>query len=353
MRLYALLIVTLNAPCADAGETAPIERRRNTGAMERRFRLTGDTCLEIVWGTTSRLSAEPVRPEPATGLCDRNHTPHSQGEAAEPRLRSPSMRLRGFSLFLLLAGAFPAAASDRTFVFSVLPDRGARPGAFAFTESSLGDPGASRLVGDGLEQRFGFQARMGGRFTILASALVPVAEDTRGGTTARAEVLVDLLARGDASSGLTIAGGGGVQREPGGVNVLLARGVFDFARPRVRTTANMVLEKPLADGRDAVDALTSVGVGFRLGPRFDAGVEMLAEDLEALWEADETEGGARLMIGPSLHYRTAGRLEANLAGGPIFLLRGTRGGSDALRALGNRSGQDRGYVVRASLAYRF
>ena len=65
--------------------------------------------------------------------------------------------------------------------------------------------------------------------------------------------------------------------------------------------------------------------------------ELLAEDLEALWEADETEGGARMMIGPSLHYRTAGRLEANVAGGPIFLLRGTRGGSDALRALGNRS----------------
>lgn len=263
------------------------------------------------------------------------------------------MKNTGFALLALLALVSPAVASDRTFVFSVLPDRALKPEAFAFSESSLGDPGASRLVGDGLEQRFGFQARIGKRFTVLASALVPVAEDTRGGTTGRAEVLVDVLARGDGSSGFTIAAGGGAQREPGGVNVLLARAVFDLTRPRFRTTANMVIEKPLADGRDAVDALTSLGVGFRLGPRFDAGLELLAEDLEALWEADEAEGGARMMIGPSLHYRTSGRLEANLAGGPIFLLRGTRGGSDALRALGNRSGQDRGYVVRASVSYRF
>lgn len=263
------------------------------------------------------------------------------------------MSSRVLPLLALLAIAPSATASDRTFVFSILPDRAAKPEAFAFTESSLGDPGASRLVGDGLEQRFGFQARVGKRFTVLASALVPVAEDTRGGTTARAEMLVDLFSQGDASSGFTVAAGGGAQREPGGVNVLLARGVIDLTRPRFRTTANMVIEKPLTEGRDAVDALTSVGMGVRIGPRFDAGVELLAEDLEALWEANETEGGARMMIGPSLHYRTAGRLEANVAGGPIFLLKGTRGGSDALRALGNRSGVDRGYVVRASLSYRF
>lgn len=256
-------------------------------------------------------------------------------------------------VFVALSLAAGAGATDRAFVFSVIPDRGQDRNAFAFTESSMGDPGASRLVGDGLEQRFGFQARVGKRWTLLASALVPISEETRGGTTGRAEALFDFFSRGDSTSGLTIAAGGGAQREPGGVNVLLARGVFDLTRPRFRTTANMVFEKPLADRRDAVDALTSVGVGLRLTDRFDAGIEMLAEDLEGLWEAEEAEGGARMMIGPSLHYRTAGRLEANLAGGPIFLLRDTRRGSDALRALGNTSTQDRGYVLRASIAYRF
>ncbi len=260
---------------------------------------------------------------------------------------------RGAAALSVLFLVSSAHASDRAFVFSIIPDRGAEKNAFAFTESNVGDPGASRLVGDGLEQRFGFQARVGRRWTVLASALVPISEETRGGSTGRAEVLFDFFSRGDTASGLTIAAGGGAQREPGGVNVLLARGVFDLSRPRFRATANMVFEKPLADARDAVDALTSIGLGFRLSERFDAGVEILGEDLEGLWEAEEAEGGARMMIGPSFHYRTAGRLEANLAGGPIFLLRDTRRGSDALRALGNSSAQDRGYILRASIAYRF
>ena len=257
------------------------------------------------------------------------------------------------ALALCLLAAM-GSAEERAFLFSVAPTRGDAPAsAFAFTESSLGDPGSSRLVGDGLEQRLGFQARFGRRFTVLASALVPVGEETRGGTTARAELLYDLVSRGTAAQGFTLAAGGGVQREPGGVNVLVGRGVIDFTRARFRTTANMLVEKPLSEGRDRLDALTSLGFALRFGPRFDAGVEMLAEDLEALWEANEAEGGARMMIGPSLHYRSGGRIEANLAGGPIFLLRSAMGSSDALRALGNQAGKDRGYVVRASVAYRF
>jgi len=258
-------------------------------------------------------------------------------------------------LALLLPLLLPPSvqAGERAFVFSVIPDRSPGSGAFVFTESTVGDPGSSRLVGDGLEQRFGFQARMGKRWTVLGSALVPVSVETRGGTTGRAEALFDLFSGGDETSGATLALGGGAQREPGGVNVLVARGAFDLTRPRFRATANVVFEKPLSNRRDAVDALTSIGMGLRLTPKMDAGLEMLGEDLEALWDADEAEGGARMMIGPSLHYRAGGRLEANLAGGPIFLLRDTGRGSDAVRALGGASAKNRGYIVRASLTYRF
>jgi len=264
----------------------------------------------------------------------------------------PAMN-RSVALALVLGLSASAGAGDRAFVFSVIPERTTENRAFVFTESTVGDPGASRLVGDGLEQKFGFQAQVGKRWTVLASALVPVSAETRGGTTARAEALFDVLAQGDATRGLTVAIGGGAQREPGGANVLLARGVFDLTRTRFRTTANVLFEKPLATGRDPVDALTSIGFGWRATDRLDAGVELLAEDIEALWDPQEAEGGARMMLGPSFHYRTAGRLEANLAGGPIILLRGTPRGSDAVRALGNRAGENRGYIVRASVTYRF
>lgn len=260
---------------------------------------------------------------------------------------------RIIAVAVALALSARASAGERAFVFSVIPQRTNDARAFVFTESTVGDPGASRLVGDGLEQKFGFQAQVGKRWTLLASALVPVSAETRGGTTARAEALFGVLAHGDATRGVILAVGGGAQREPGGVNVLLARGVFDLTRARFRTTANLVFEKPLANGRDPVDALTSIGVGWRATDRLDAGVELMAEDIEGLWDAEEAEGGARMMLGPSLHYRTAGRLEANVAGGPIFLLRGTPLGSDAVRALGNQGGQNRGYIVRASVTYRF
>ena len=265
----------------------------------------------------------------------------------------PPLNRHTAALTIAFALSVNAAAGERAFVFSVIPERPAEGRAFVFSESTVGDPGTSRLVGDGLEQKFGFQARAGKRWTVLASALVPVSAQTRGGTTARAEALFDVFSHGDAARGVVVAMGGGAQREPGGVNVLLARGVFDLTRARFRTTANVVLEKPLASGRDAVDALTSIGFGWRATDRLDAGLEMLAEDIEGLWDPQEAEGGARLMLGPSFHYRTTGRIEANLAGGPIVLLRGTKQGSDAVRALGNQSGRQSGYVVRASLTYRF
>ena len=260
---------------------------------------------------------------------------------------------RPIALTVFLALSASAVAGERAFVFSVIPERTTENRAFVFTESTVGDPGASRLVGDGLEQKFGFQAQVGKRWTILASALVPVSAETRGGTTARAEALFDVFTQGDASRGVIVAIGGGAQREPGGATVLLARGVFDLTRTRFRTTANLLFEKPLASGRDPVDALTSFGFGWRATDRLDAGVELLAEDIEGLWDPQEAEGGARMMLGPSVHYRTAGRLEANVAGGPIILLRGTPQGSDAVRALGNQAGQNRGYIVRASVTYRF
>ena len=55
----------------------------------------------------------------------------------------------------------------------------------------------------------------------------------------------------------------------------------------------------------------------------------------------------------TVHYRSAGRVEANLVGGPVILLRDTRRVSDAVRALGNDSSQNRGYTVRASLSFQF
>jgi hypothetical protein len=74
----------------------------------------------------------------------------------------------------------------------------------------------------------------------------------------------------------------------------------------------------------------------------------VGEDLEGLWESAEAEGGARLLIGPSLRFGApARRLSASLCGGPVFTVHGNEQTSAAVRSLGT------GYAVRLSFAYVF
>jgi hypothetical protein len=64
------------------------------------------------------------------------------------------------------------------------------------------------------------------------------------------------------------------------------------------------------------------------------GVEAIGEDLEGFWEAEEAEGGARLLAGPSPRIAPAGRRWQFLAtGGPLFHPSGTHRSSDAFRDL--------------------
>jgi hypothetical protein len=84
-----------------------------------------------------------------------------------------------------------------------------------------------------------------------------------------------------------------------------------------------------------------------------AGVEAIGEDLEGFWEADEAEGGARVLVGPSLHVAPPNqRWQVGIAGGPMF--HATRSGrsSPATRGLPSSS-SDRGYALRLSMTYGF
>jgi hypothetical protein len=49
-----------------------------------------------------------------------------------------------------------------------------------------------------------------------------------------------------------------------------------------------------------------VGVSKNLWRPVYVGVEMIGEDLEGFWEPNEAEGGARLLIGPSMRVASPG-----------------------------------------------
>ena len=118
-------------------------------------------------------------------------------------------------------------------------------------------------------------------------------------TSKQGEILYSIFTQ--ESSGFGLAAGGGVLHEAGGVDVLLARIASGREFDKWRLHGNVVLQKPFSAGRDAMDAIISAGWARRLGSAVSLGVEGIGEDLEGFWDPAEAEGGARLMIGPSLH----------------------------------------------------
>jgi hypothetical protein len=252
-------------------------------------------------------------------------------------------------LVLALLAAAPAQAQVQPFVFTLttLPDAGGGRVGVRY-DAGYAEQTAPAFGYDGLEQRIGAQGSLGAGFTLLGQVGLGIGGEQGSGSTLEAELLKDFLGR---SSRLRLAAGGGVRREWDGEPTLLARVLLGHSGRRSTLFGNLRLEKPVEEGRDELDLITSLGWHYRLGAAFHLGVELLGEDLEGFWEEEEAEGGARLFLGPSLHWAPPGqKLYASLAGGPI--VHATRSGrvSDAPRPLG-ASGN--GYTVRMSLGWVF
>jgi len=248
-----------------------------------------------------------------------------------------------------LASAASARAQVQPFVFTVttLPAAdGSRLGVRY--DAGYAERTAPVFGYDGLEQRLAAQAALGAGFTLVAEAGVGLGGDNGTGSVLEAELLKDVLA---TVSGLRIAVGGGVRREWSGSATLLARASLGRAGERSLLFGNLRLEKAFETGRDAVDLITSLGWNYRVGGALQLGVEALGEDLEGFWDPQEAEGGARLFVGPSVHWAPPGRkLQASLAGGPIVHATRSPRTSDASRPLGASAN---GWSVRASLGWAF
>lgn len=79
----------------------------------------------------------------------------------------------------------------------------------------------------------------------------------------------------------------------------------------------MTLEKASSPDRDPIDLIMSMGWSHRVTSMIYLGVEAVGQDLEGFWEPNEAEGGARILLGPSVHFLMA-PWKAGVAGGYIF-----------------------------------
>jgi hypothetical protein len=253
----------------------------------------------------------------------------------------------GSMLFLLCATG--VRAQDRPFLFSVTTAPGdARPAIRFDYDIGAGERAFQSGTDNQPEQRVGVQASRG-RLTVIGRVGLVAAGSSYQSAQA-GELLVSLLNGGRA--GVAFAGGGGVLHEANGVNVLLARMVGGREADAWRLHGNLVFQKPLADDRDVVDLITTVGWAWKASPGLSIGVEGVGEDLEGFWESEEAEGGARLLIGPSLHFAPPGKKwQLTATGGPSFHPSDTGRTSDAVRDL-PASQRRIGYAVKAGLTYR-
>lgn len=136
-------------------------------------------------------------------------------------------------------------------------------------------------------------------------------------------------------------------REYGGAPV--AQAVYtvgrDFGKLNLATSG--VFEKAFAPDRDEVDAVLSLGTAYAVVPWLRLGIEAVGEDLEAFFEEEEAEGGARFVVGPTLvmelleHRLNFG---VNAGGGVAYVERPTISGDPV---------SETAFVTRARLAYTF
>ncbi len=79
---------------------------------------------------------------------------------------------------------------------------------------------------------------------------------------------------------------------------------------------------------------------------------MMGQDLEGFWDSEEAEGGAKLLIGPSINVAPqSSRFSFSVSGGPVFYAtHSTAVASGAIRDVGNVSAQN-GYALRAMVSF--
>jgi len=253
------------------------------------------------------------------------------------------------ALFVISLAAQSLFAQDRPFVFSLVtaPDTSTTQVLVDY-DVGLGEQAFHSSTENRPEQRVGVQVSVA-RWTLVSRFGVASVGDSYQ-SSQQAEALFSIFRQ--ASSGVSLAMGGGMLHEAGGVNVAQARIVGGRDYQDWRLHGNVLFQKPLAADRDPIDLVTTVGWARRLNTTVSLGIEGIGEDLEGFWDPAEAEGGARLLVGPSLHIAPRARQwQLSMAGGPTVHPSDTGRSSDALRDL--PAGPTHGYALRVSFAATF
>lgn len=192
---------------------------------------------------------------------------------------------------------------------------------------------------NGLEQKISVKGYLGKRFTCIAFAGLGFPKGNIVNSAEQVEVIRNFIG-GKKTGGFNLGIGLGAARDYANVGSLLSRIVIGYSHQRWDFVGNALLQHAFASDRDPLDVITSIGFHYRLTPSLYCGVESVGEDLEGLWEADEAEGGAKVMAGPSISWvPDNSRFSFALSGGPVMYVTHSKLiDPDALRELPFQNG---------------
>lgn len=242
------------------------------------------------------------------------------------------------------------AEAPQPFLFSVNTLTGTSAYWSLNYSGSYGERAATPFGYNGVDQQLAVKGYLGNRFTFYANAAVGFARD--GGTTSaqQAELMHDFIG-GKQPFGPRIGLSLGASRDWTNVKSIFSRVTASFDAASWKFTGNLRFEKAFDKFRDDIDLVTSVGFHHRITGSFFGGVEAVGQDLEGFWDSEEAEGGAKLLVGPSINYvPTGSRFGFSICGGPIFYATHSNViPSEAIRDLSTIS--QNGYTIRAQVSF--
>jgi hypothetical protein len=260
-------------------------------------------------------------------------------------MRMACIRTSSLVLAATLAAA-SAGAQATPFLFTVMPTgsaTGARSSGFGYYEVGYGERTFEPVAGDRMEHALGVRMSIGKSLTLLARTGISSFDDAT-----RVSPRGEMLYSRPMSRTYSIAAGVGYAREYSRTDVMLARVGVGRSTSRSMMHGNVLFEKPMSGDRDAVDLISTVGAGRRFGTAVTMSVEAVGQDLEGFWDPEEKDGGARLMVGPSLSVAPpTARWQLMLGGGPIVRATSSAFVSGADRPLPTRNG----YVIRSAVGF--
>lgn len=103
-----------------------------------------------------------------------------------------------------------------------------------------------------------------------------------------------------------------------GDNVPRVRAALGRSFGRFDMLLGGVIELPTGANRDEADVMLSLAGSYSVTDWYRQGLEFCAEDVEGLWDPQESEGGAKFLLGPTAYFKVFENFEIKVNAAMVY-----------------------------------